>query len=75
MNRTAIILGAARIGRSLASRLVVTDGLTGEIEHECSVREMLVDNMHDTDVVSDVVGLAPGASVLAGFSIITREAK
>lgn len=75
MNAHAANVTAARIGRTLRDRLTVTDGLTGEVEHTCTVAEMLVDNMHDADVVLDVLALAPGDSVLAGFSVITREAK
>lgn len=70
----AMALRAARIGRTLADRLTVTDE-HGEIEHVCTIGEMLRDNMHDSAVVLDVLNLAPGRSTLAGFSIITRESR
>jgi hypothetical protein len=72
--RTALMLDAARVGRRLADRLTIIDGATREPEGECSIAEMLVDNIHDAEVVADVLALEPGQTALIGWNHVTRNA-
>jgi uncharacterized membrane protein len=58
------ITGAAAIGRQLADQLTITDE-DGD-QHRCTIAAFVAANVESTEIVLEVLALAPGQSTWGG---------